>query len=190
MGGAGMIRLEQVTKGYDGKCVINRLNWQIGKGERWRITGASGAGKTTLLRLLMGLELPDSGYVIGAEQLRFCPVFQEDRLTGHWSALQNVALVCEEGSRVRDILSALLSSDALNQPVFKLSGGMRRRAALARALAADGDILILDEPFTGLDEQTALRAWNTVLRYQEGRTLILVSHGISLSDEEMHIIAL
>ncbi len=177
MGGAGMIKLEQVSKRFDGKQVLHCLNWQMEKGECWKIAGASGVGKTTLLRLLMGLETPDSGRITGADKIRFCPVFQEDRLADTWSAVQNVALVCRGAAQAREVLGALLPSDSLEQPVRTLSGGMRRRVALARALAAEGDVLLLDEPFAGLDERTVDRACRAIEKYRAGRAALLVSHG-------------
>lgn len=172
-----MIEFRNVTKVFDGKIVLHNINWRIGSGEQWRITGASGIGKTTLLRLVMGLEMPDSGTVGGISTVRFCPVFQEDRLVEHWDAVQNAALVCGNVTTAESILRRLLPDDALHQPVRTLSGGMRRRVALARALAAPGDMLILDEPFAGLDEQSAARAWKTVWHLRAGRALLLVSHG-------------
>lgn len=172
-----MIEFRSVSKAFDGKIVLQKLNWRIGPGEPWLLTGASGIGKTTLLRLVMGLEAPDSGTVDGRDGIRFCPVFQEDRLVEHWDAVQNAALVCADTAKASSILRCLLPDDALRQPVRTLSGGMRRRVALARALAAPGDMLILDEPFAGLDEQSAARAWKTVWDLRAGRALLLVAHG-------------
>lgn len=177
MGDGGMIEFCKVTKSFDGKPVLHDVSWTIRPGEQWQVRGPSGIGKTTLLRLLMGLETPDSGCLVCAAGLRFAPVFQEDRLVEHWNALANVGLVCADSARVREILTALLPQDALEQPVRTLSGGMRRRVALARALAAEGDVLVLDEPFAGLDGQTAQRALQAIAQYRAGRTLVLVSHG-------------
>lgn len=172
-----MIEFRGVSKSFDGKAVLRDLNWRIAPGEQWQVRGASGIGKTTLLRLLMGLETPDTGCITGAQGLRFLPVFQEDRLVEHWSAVGNVALVCGDAARVRMLLCALLSEDAFDQPVRTLSGGMRRRVALARALAAEGDVLVMDEPFAGLDAQTQRQAMTAVEQYRAGRTLVIVSHG-------------
>lgn len=172
-----MIEFRGVSKSFDGKAVLHQLDWRIEPGEQWQVRGASGIGKTTLLRLLMGLERPDAGVITGREGLRFLPVFQEDRLVEHWGAIGNVSLVCEDAKRVRSLLCALLPEDALSQPVRTLSGGMRRRVALARALAAEGDVLVLDEPFAGLDEHTERQAMEVIMQYRAGRTLIIVSHG-------------
>ena len=177
MGCDGMIVFQNVSKAFDGKSVLRDVSWTIRPGERWQVCGPSGIGKTTLLRLLLGLEKPDSGSIIGQNQVRFAPVFQEDRLVEHWGASANIGLVCSDTARVREILCALLPEDALDQPVRTLSGGMRRRVALARALAADSDMLVLDEPFAGLDEQTARRAMHGIDTYRNGRTLVLISHG-------------
>lgn len=171
-----MIEFRGVSKSFDGKQVLRDLDWRIAPGEQWQVCGASGIGKTTLLRLLMGLEKPDAGSITGREELRFLPVFQEDRLVEHWSAVGNVSLVCADAARVRTILCALLPEDAVDQPIRTLSGGMRRRVALARALAAEGDVLVLDEPFAGLDAETERRAAEVIAAYRAGRTLVLVSH--------------
>ena len=173
-----MIVFQNVSKAFDGKSVLRDVSWTIRPGERWQVCGPSGIGKTTLLRLLLGLEKPDSGSIIGQNQVRFAPVFQEDRLVEHWSAKANVELVCSDAARAREILTALLPGAALNQPVRTLSGGMRRRVALARALAAESDILVLDEPFTGLDPAAAERAAQVIAAYRGGRTVVAVSHGM------------
>ena len=173
-----MILFQGVGKSYDGQPVLQNVNWRIEAGQRWLVSGISGIGKTTLLRLLMGLEQPDTGRISGISGVRFAPVFQEDRLVEHWSALDNVRLVCPDAARVREILTGLLPGASLQQPVRTLSGGMRRRVALARALAAESDILVLDEPFTGLDPAAAERAAQVIAAYRGGRTVVAVSHGM------------
>ncbi|MCQ5128256.1 ATP-binding cassette domain-containing protein [Butyricicoccus faecihominis] len=183
-----MILLDKVCKSFNGKPVLRDVSLSVKPGELWRIEGPSGAGKTTLLRLLMGLVEADAGTVKGIKGLRFDPVFQEDRLVEHWSALENVRLV--GGQTGEALLDALLPKDALAQPVRTLSGGMRRRVALARALAAEGDILVLDEPFAGLDEANAQRAFEVVLDARKGRALILVSHGAGASTPGMQTLRL
>lgn len=178
MGGRQMILFQGVGKFYDGQPVLQNVNWHIEAGQRWLVSGISGIGKTTLLRLLMGLEQPDTGRISGIFGVRFAPVFQEDRLVEHWSALENVGLVCPDAARVREILTGLLPGASLQQPVRTLSGGMRRRVALARALAAESDVLVLDEPFTGLDAAAAERAAQVIAAYRDGRTVVAVSHGM------------
>lgn len=185
-----MIEFRGVSKSFDGKAVLRDLDWCVAPGEQWQVRGASGIGKTTLLRLLMGLETPDRGCITGREGLRFLPVFQEDRLVEHWSAFGNVSLVCADAARVRTLLRALLPEDALDQPVRTLSGGMRRRVALARALAAEGDVLVLDEPFAGLDAETERQAAEVIAAHRAGRTLILVSHGSETLLQGFHTLSL
>lgn len=179
-----MIEFRGISKLFGGKRVLHDLDWRITPGEQWQVCGASGTGKTTLLRLLMGLEEPDAGSITGREELRFLPVFQEDRLVEHWSAIGNVSLVCADAACVQTILRALLPESAIDQPVRTLSGGMRRRVALARALAAEGDVLVLDEPFAGLDADTERQAAEVIDAWRAGRTLVLVSHsnGAQLQD--------
>ena len=170
-----MIRLHQVSKSYGQKTVLKDLSLSVEAGEILLIMGPSGCGKTTLFRLLMGLTLPDCGTVDVAGAIS--PVFQEDRLCGHLSATDNLRLVCPALSRKES--AALLTELGLadeGAPVSSLSGGMKRRVALARALAYGGSILLLDEPFSGLDEETKKQAAEATLRHRRGRTLLVISH--------------
>ena len=173
-----MITVHQAVKQFDGFRALDQVDLTVPNGAIYGLVGPNGAGKTTLLRLLMGLDTPDSGMVTGTDGLRFAPVFQEDRLVEHWSAMANVSLVCTDGARVRTMLTALLPTDSLDQPVHTLSGGMRRRVALARALAAESDVLVLDEPFAGLDHAAALHAAQVIEQQRAGRTVVAVSHGM------------
>ena len=120
------------------------------RGERICIRGASGKGKTTLLRLIAGLETPTSGEIAIAPGCKTAMVFQEDRLLPWLTAKGNVSLVSDDAAAVQ-LLSALGLSDVIDAKPETLSGGMCRRVALARALAVQPDLLLLDEAFKGVD---------------------------------------
>ena len=177
------IVLEQVSKIYDGKTVLDNVSMTFGAGGRYCITGPSGCGKTTLLNVLMGLTAPDSGAVVGADCHRMAPVFQENRLCENLSVGANIRLTSRNKlspGQISDTLDRLLLPGAIHKTVRALSGGMKRRVAIARALLSGGDLLIFDEAFRELDEATAEAVAGEVMRALDGKTLIMVTHDLSL----------
>lgn len=169
--------LEQVTKGFGDHVVLQEFSARFPGGQCTCIMGPSGCGKTTLLRLILGLEQPDSGRILG-QTFPMAAVFQENRLFEDFSALSNVTAVCpkERRSEAAQHLIALGLGESLHSPVRTLSGGMKRRVAVARAVLAPGEILILDEPFTGLDRDTKAAVLKYLKVHTQGRTLLLVTH--------------
>ncbi len=172
--------LKNIFKSFGSKKVLNGLTVEFKRGSRTCVMGASGSGKTTLLNIIMGLEHPDSGEIIGVPS-SVAAVFQEDRLCEPYSAVANVLAVT--GKTVdRDKIVAMLRELGLEGseylPVNTLSGGMRRRVALARALLAKSELIILDEPFKGLDEDTRHIVIDVINRYTAGKTLIVSTHDI------------
>ena len=148
------ICVEKVSKSFGGKKVFENLSLTISGGEMNCIMAPSGAGKTTLLRILMGLEETDSGWITGFGGKRFSAVFQEERLCEYMTAVDNIRLVTpglDAGIVVQE-MDRLGLGDCCAQPVSQLSGGMRRRVSILRALLAEYDILCLDGPFKGLDD--------------------------------------
>lgn len=171
---AEQIVLKDVCFHYGRKKVLNQLSFSVECGEKVCLFGPSGCGKSTVLRLICGLEKPTSGEMIcNTQSIR--PVFQEDRLLPFLSVSENVAMF-SDGEDPTEILTELGLAEVLNEPPKKLSGGMARRAALARALAGNGDIYVLDEPFNGLDEENTRRAIELIRRRTEGKTVVCVLH--------------
>lgn len=142
------MRIENLCLSYGSKAVLKDLSCDI-EGLTC-ITGPSGCGKTTLLRCIASLIQPDSGSIINAPK-RPSFMFQDDRLFPWYTALQNVMTVTDDKEKALHYLNETGLSNEINSLPDALSGGMRRRVALARALAFDSDMLILDEPFKGMD---------------------------------------
>ena len=143
-----------LKKAYAEKKVLNGVSFMIESGKGLCLMGPSGCGKTTLLRILMGLEKQDEGVIRG-----------------------NVWLVCGRDEEViRKELSRILPAESLEQPVSQLSGGMRRRVAIVRAVMKESDLILMDEPFTGLDAETK----KTVIEYMKqkikGKMFLLSTH--------------
>lgn len=145
-----MIRLEHVQAGYPDQCIFTDLSAALPERGAIALMGPSGLGKTTLLRLLAGLLKPRKGSITGLENKRIAFLFQEDRLLPWLTALENVKIVSDEG-RAREWLARMEIEETEKYP-REMSGGMQRRVSLARAMAFGGDVLLLDEPFKGLDE--------------------------------------
>ncbi len=137
--------------------------------------GPSGRGKTTILRLLAGLEQADGGTVDGVGDRRVSVIFQEDRLLPFCTAQMNIA-VAAPGSDARLWLEKVELADDAGKFPAQLSGGMCRRVALARALAYDGAVFLMDEPFQGLDREMKLRMMALVRTALAGKTAVLVTH--------------
>lgn len=173
------IVLNDVDKSFDEKQVFHRLNCRFPEGEITCVLGPSGCGKTTLLRMIAGLESPDAGEIIGQGYQKNSAVFQENRLFENLTAEKNLMLTARRGFSRADALALLdelgLGAEA-STPVNRLSGGMQRRVAVARALAADYDLLLLDEPLTGLDGGTRRSVLEVIRRHSAGRTRIWVTH--------------
>ncbi len=162
------------------KPVLSHVSLELTEEQPVVLLGESGGGKTTLLRLLGGFLTPQSGRIDGInDDTRIAVLFQEDRLFPHMTAYKNLKLV--RPSLTRAEAAACLEELNLEQEVLddlpeKLSGGMRRRVALARALLFEAELVLLDEPFQGLDEDTHQRALAAVKKRTKGRPLLVISH--------------
>lgn len=171
---AGSVVCRHICKNYGDKQVLSGFSADYEPGHTYYLTWESGSGKTTLLRILCGLELPDSGEVHGRSS--FGVVFQEDRLCEEYSALRNVELTLGDRKRAEAALLELLDKADIGKPCSQLSGGMKRRVALVRAMETNASCLLLDEPFTGMDACTRQRAEEYIRRKAEGRILIIATH--------------
>ena len=172
------LEISNLTKRFGEKTLFEALDLTVtGPAILW---APSGWGKTTLLRILMGLEVPTSGTVTGVGKVG--AVFQEDRLCPTFSPLENVMMVQKGKSsefsmeEIRTTMCRLLPEECLNRPVSTLSGGMKRRTAILRALLTKSDMLLLDEPFTGLDEETKIDVIRFLQEYRNNRFLLISTH--------------
>ena len=171
-----MIELRNISKGFEGKNVLEDISLVIEKGKCTALTGASGAGKTTLLRIIAGLLKADSGEVIYRESPRCSFVFQENRLLEHKTVLDNILTVAPDRERALYFLGRVGLSADLDKRAADLSGGMKRRLAIARALSYGGELYFLDEPLRELDGET-LRAVAEVIKEEiAGKTAVLITH--------------
>jgi ABC-type nitrate/sulfonate/bicarbonate transport system ATPase subunit len=171
-----MLKIENITLKYEDKTVIDGLSYNFAEGVVTAITGASGSGKTTLLYLLSGLKKAQKGTVYN-DHKRIAAVFQEHRLFPWLSAIDNITVTGADISRAKELLNILFPDETVDEKYpDELSGGMKQRIAIARALAYDPDILLLDEPFKGLDKETKTIVANTVFDVIKGKTCILITH--------------
>lgn len=172
------IRLTHITKAYGEKVVLKDFSQVFAVGKRYAILAPSGKGKTTLLRLILGLEKPDSGSISGVPQ-RCAAVFQEDRLCRNLTVLGNLRMALGRTvsqDRLLAMLAQLGLGDAGNLPASQLSGGMARRVALCRAILSDPALLVLDEPFTGLDSGAVAACAQAIRAACPQATILLVTH--------------
>lgn len=173
-----MIVIRKLCKAFGDKAVLRDFSCELEEGRVTALMAPSGAGKTTLLRILMGLETADSGEISGLSGRRLAAVFQEDRLLDFMTPAENIRLTAPRLDRAVILreMAAMGLTDCADQPARELSGGMRRRVAILRALLCDADVLILDEPFKGLDEATRERVIGETRRLCRGRTVLMVTH--------------
>lgn len=167
------IAVTGLTKRFGGKVVLDRFTYAFPETGAVALMGPSGVGKTTLFRILLGLERPDSGTVSGMDGKSVSVVFQEDRLFPGLTVLQNAEVV---GSGGAEWLARLGLGEELNARPDSLSGGMRRRVALARALCRDGEIFLLDEPFQGLDPARKREVLELFRELKSRKFLLLITH--------------
>ncbi|MBX9766713.1 MAG: ATP-binding cassette domain-containing protein, partial [Bdellovibrionales bacterium] len=181
-----MIQLNSLTHGYE-TVVIDHLNLQIAEKDFMCILGPSGCGKSTLLRLVSGLEKPTSGTILGVPPNRGF-VFQEPTLLPWRTALENVQLSQELAGHLDktskdqaiQILQRLGLGDHQNKYPHELSGGMKMRVSVARALLSNPELLLLDEPFSALDEMIRFRFQEDFRKLwsQKKFTTLFVTHSI------------
>ena len=178
-----MLELNNISVRFDGKSVLSGCGLSLGDGERLALMGPSGCGKTTLLRVALSLQPPDTGSVYG-DPGRTAVVFQEPRLLPWRTAAENVNVVLSDTPETMPEALSMLErvelSDAGEKYPAELSGGMQQRVSIARALAFRPDLLVLDEPFRGLDDELRGRMVSLLNTSLQSASLLLVTH----SEEE------
>ena len=198
-----IIRVENLYAGYDDVAIQENVNFEVRRGEVFGILGGSGSGKTTILKHMIGLNEPISGHVyidgddiVTADEAqraailrRFGVMYQSGALFGSMTLLENVRLPLEEYTDLPDDaidLIARMKLELVGLEGFtghlraELSGGMQKRAGIARAMALDPSILFMDEPSSGLDPITAASLDATIRRLSEnlGVTFVIVTHDL------------
>ncbi len=173
------ILVKDLVKSYNQIRLFHLPELELKSGGIYCLMGASGSGKTTFMRILLGLETADSGTVTITGGNRFTAVFQENRLCETFSPLENVMMVMGRTSDKNALLTEMgriLPAECLERPVSTLSGGMKRRVAICRAMLADSDAVIMDEPFTGLDAETKQAVISYIKERLNGRILLVSTH--------------
>ena len=197
------VALKNLHKSFGSQTVLNGIDLQVRRGETLAVLGRSGTGKSVLLKLIIGLQKPDSGSIqvhgeeiteLSLERLNEIRtkvgfLFQEAALYDSLSVEENVAFplkhfeqtsAADYKDRVRELLSIVGMEEASNKLPSQISGGMKKRVGLARALALDPDILLFDEPTAGLDPITASEIEELILKLKKERELasVLVTHDL------------
>lgn len=193
--GSPVVIARQLTKSFEGKRVVDGLHFDIRQGEFVGILGPNGAGKTTTLRMLVGNTPPGAGelsvlgFVIPAEgramRARIGVVPQQDNLDIDFTVVENLRIyggyfgLSEKAlkARIPKLLDLAALTDKAHARIGQLSGGMKRRLSIARALINQPELLVLDEPTTGLDPQVRHNIWSMLRQLQnEGLTIVLTTH--------------
>ena len=181
------IRVDHIAKYYNNQTVFTDLSMELPDHGIVGLSGPSGCGKTTFLHILAGLTAYDSGSITGISEIRTGVVFQEDRLLPWLTAAENLNVIIKNQAITAKWLEEIQLSEQADYYPSEMSGGMKRRIALARALAFDCDLLLMDEPFQGLDDVLKNNMHKLVLREAQSKPVLLVSHDISelgeLSDQ-------
>ena len=196
------ITVKNLTFSYDGKCLVQNLNFDISNSCIGLIKGESGSGKSTLLNVIAGLKKADSGNVlcnnkVYMDEITFLPpesrrigyVFQDFALFPHINAKQNITYALNKDFLHTDhITLALNLNDHLHKMPHELSGGQQQRVAIARAIAMRPHLLILDEPFSNLDQKNAIEAQKIISKFIKDLDIpcLLVTHDQS-ELSELHI---
>ena len=182
------LHINKISKSYGSLTILHDVTMTLRQDTCYCLMSPSGSGKTTLLRILMGLEHPDSGSVtvsspekqlVSISSLKVSAVFQEDLLVSFLSPVENVKLTAGafmEPSLIRQEMKKLLPEECLDRPVSTLSGGMKRRTAILRAMLTPSELLLMDEPFTGLDEEMRRHVIAYIRKMRGQRFLLLTTH--------------
>lgn len=171
-----MIKLNSVYKSFNGTEILKNLTSGFSEKTVYCVMGKSGIGKTTLLNIISGMLEPDSGSVSGTGKLKKSFVFQENRLIPHLSAYNNLKFVTDDGKKITEALKLSRLLDDKEKTPEEMSGGMKRRLAIARAAAFEGDIFFIDEPLYGLDIKTSQDILSMIKKMLTGKTAFIITH--------------
>ena len=172
------MKLNNITKSFASKVIFNKDNFEFIDNKITYIIGESGIGKTTILRIIAGLDKDFSGEIKKSSD-KVSYVFQEPRLFPFLSVYDNVAISSQASPfTVEEVLKLVELENEINSMPSALSGGMKMRVALARAIYSDGDIYLMDEPFSALDDDLKTRILPKIFDYLKNKTVIIVSHNI------------
>ena len=178
------IVIRNLSKAFDGKAVLTDFCAEIRENALTCIMGESGCGKTTLLSLIAGRITPDSGTISGVPygtNGKIAAVFQENRLAEAFTVYRNLRMVCTGSKPSADTLCEMLArvgmeKDVLYSPVSALSGGMKRRIAILRALLCDSPLMLMDEPTSGLDAENKKAVIAFIREKTKNKTVLWVTH--------------
>ena len=202
-----VIQITNVTKVYDSRKVLDNINLEIRESTTYALLGPNGAGKTTLINIILGIIKPTSGKVLirgkpptdpsARRNIGYCP--QEPSLFERLTGMENLLFFAQiyglnkndAKKRINELLEKLGLTEYKNTLVVKYSGGMKKKLALAIALLPDPDILILDEPTTGMDPNSRRAVWEILEEYKkEGKTILLSTHYMEEADRLADIVGI
>ncbi|WP_202318827.1 ABC transporter ATP-binding protein [Archaeoglobus neptunius] len=179
--------VEGLKKSFGSLKVLNGVSFLVEEGEFICLLGESGCGKTTILKIIAGLEEADEGNIIFEGGSRIGFVFQDDRLLPWRTVYGNILFALKAagtGGSVEDIINLVGLRGFENYYPKQLSGGMKQKVGIARALAVNPDVLLMDEPFASLDARTRERMQEELLKIVSGKSVIFVTHSI---DEAIYL---